>query len=521
MTKPQLIIPMSGLGKRFIAAGYRTPKPLIPVFGEPMIAHVLRMYDGWNDVIFVVNTNHLHDSKLQLEETLLGLRPQGKIVEIESHDFGPSYAVLKAREFIARDKPVVVNYCDFAGEFDLEEYETELKSKSATLLTYTGFHPHMLRNTQFAYIEKNAAGDVTEIEEKKSFTPTPMREEASAGSYGFGSGSILIDAIEKQISNGLSLNGEFYTSLTIKSVLEGQGAVSSVLMKSFYQWGTPEDFADFKYWTNSIKNIENSNPNEIRKYEQSTVILAAGKGERVASHASVPKPAIPVAGKQLWEMASRSCHTNLEKVIVLRKETSPFLKFDSGTRAITLDSYTKGQADSARIGLEALVDSEPRFVNILASDNVLPTNFSSSVGELMKNLDLDVVVWAAKGYPPAELSPQHFSWVRIESSRVVEVIYKAQPPQNDNNWGVISGNFTFTDRGIALNLISELLSDEKLQINGEFYLDSIITLALRKGIRIGALEIPNYFSLGTIDELQTFNYWVEVLKKNFHLLGKA
>jgi hypothetical protein len=70
-------------------------------------------------------------------------------------------------------------------------------------------------------------------------------------------------------------------------------------------------------------------------------------------------------------------------------------------------------------------------------------------------------------------------------------------------------------------LISELLSDEKLQINGEFYLDSIITLALQNGIRIGALEIPNYFSLGTIDELQTFDYWFEVLKKNFYLPGKA
>ena len=30
----QLIIPMSGIGKRFIEAGYTTPKPLIEVDGK-------------------------------------------------------------------------------------------------------------------------------------------------------------------------------------------------------------------------------------------------------------------------------------------------------------------------------------------------------------------------------------------------------------------------------------------------------------------------------------------------------
>ena len=83
MTKPQLIIPMSGLGKRFMAAGYSLPKPLIPIFGDPMIAYVLRMYEGWDDVVFVVNKNHLSDSDLHLEETLLNLRPKGKVVAIK------------------------------------------------------------------------------------------------------------------------------------------------------------------------------------------------------------------------------------------------------------------------------------------------------------------------------------------------------------------------------------------------------------------------------------------------------
>ena len=40
----QLIIPMSGIGKRFIDAGYSEPKPLIKVDGKPIIEHVLNLF---------------------------------------------------------------------------------------------------------------------------------------------------------------------------------------------------------------------------------------------------------------------------------------------------------------------------------------------------------------------------------------------------------------------------------------------------------------------------------------------
>ena len=130
-------------------------------------------------------------------------------------------------------------------------------------------------------------------------------------------------------------------------------------------------------------------------------------------------------------------------------------------------------------------------------------------------------MWAVKDYPPASLSPSHFSWVKIDSSRVIEVLYKSPPPSHSDDWAVISGNFSFRSKNVAMNLILELLSHEESQINGEYYLDSIITFALRKGISVGVLEIPNYFSLGTVDELQTFNYWSEVLKQNSLLLHKV
>ena len=37
----QFVIPMAGAGSRFQKAGYKLPKPLIPVLGKPMIQLVV------------------------------------------------------------------------------------------------------------------------------------------------------------------------------------------------------------------------------------------------------------------------------------------------------------------------------------------------------------------------------------------------------------------------------------------------------------------------------------------------
>ena len=51
----QIIIPMSGFGERFRRAGYKIPKPLIKVEDKPIIGHVIDMFPGESDFIFICN----------------------------------------------------------------------------------------------------------------------------------------------------------------------------------------------------------------------------------------------------------------------------------------------------------------------------------------------------------------------------------------------------------------------------------------------------------------------------------
>ncbi len=84
----QLIIPMSGVGKRFIDAGYIDTKPLIIVDGKPIIQHVVEMFNSPDDVIFICNEIHLRDTNMR--EILVSISPNCKIFSVSNDN---AYAI--------------------------------------------------------------------------------------------------------------------------------------------------------------------------------------------------------------------------------------------------------------------------------------------------------------------------------------------------------------------------------------------------------------------------------------------
>ena len=118
----QIIIPMSGFGERFRRAGYTVPKPLIEIDGKPIIAHVIDMFPGELDFIFICNQDHLNNPDYRMEEILRQYCPTGRVVGIPAHKLGPIHAVRQVEHLIDPDRPVVVNYCDFTCYWDYAHF---------------------------------------------------------------------------------------------------------------------------------------------------------------------------------------------------------------------------------------------------------------------------------------------------------------------------------------------------------------------------------------------------------------
>ena len=60
-----IVIPMSGVGKRFQEANYIEPKPLILVDGKPIIEHVCNLFTGENKFTFICNAKHLLETNMR------------------------------------------------------------------------------------------------------------------------------------------------------------------------------------------------------------------------------------------------------------------------------------------------------------------------------------------------------------------------------------------------------------------------------------------------------------------------
>jgi len=502
--KPQVIIPMSGVGKRFVDAGYYHLKPLISVGNSRIINEVMNMFPGIDDPLFIISKDHKQSKELL--QYLKAEWPRSLISEINSHKLGPGHAIFESKEFIDIDRPSIVSYCDFSGNWDFKGFCKELGSVDSLILTYTGFNPHMLRNTKYAYVQKNSDGLVTAIQEKNSFTDFPTMEEASAGLYAFSSGALLLDALDEQMRENHSHMGEFYISLTIVPLLAKNLKVKTFLMERFAQFGTPEDLKDWEYLYCTINSLETQDVNtkSQEKKNESSVILAGGIGSRLSDFSEIPKPFIKIKNKALWKHSQDAAVQSKNNYLVIRKEFKKFIdeNNDLKTKIIELDQPTQGQADTALYALDN-IKVLPGPLTFLSCDNFISKFDYENARNRLQNSHL--VVWTAPEYPMSKYKPHKYSWVNTKNNKVTGFSLK-NLPGSFNNPSMIIGNFTFINKELARKLIEECFNTAE-RYNSEIYLDSVIQIALESGYEVSAVNLVKFFAIGTEDELNIYNYY--------------
>lgn len=501
MNEFQLVIPMSGIGKRFKDAGYKELKPFIKVDGITIIEHILQMYPFDSEVLFIMNED---DPELSSHiESVQQMRPNVKVKTIASHKKGPGHAIWEAREEIHLERPVIVNYADFSGTWDFNAFMNQLTKYEGSILTYTGFHPHMIRSNKFAYVKLNETNLVTDIQEKSPYTTSPMNEHASSGVYGFSSGRILLDSIQKQIEERISLNGEYYISLTYKPMISAGMNISILDMSTFNQWGTPEDLQDWIYWNESVKQATGPlTPKEL-KVDENAVLLAAGKGSRVVAVAKTEKPFIQIGDSSLWERALNDGLSHSEIVLVTRESLEPKFPAEKFSSIVSTKEVTSGQAASALSGLLKL-ENKKSPVTIFSCDNIL-NGYSEIDLDYKEN---EVYVWITQNYPPSKLHPEQYSWVTLDELKNIKSVYlKACPPDVDDAF-LIVGNFTFASGQIAIEKCESIIK-KNIQINGEHYLDSIIKEEIDLGHRVGIRMTREFIAIGNETEYETYNYYAK------------
>jgi len=511
---------MSGVGQRFIDAGFKDPKPLIEIDGKPIIQHVVELFPGESKFTFICNQTHLDSTNMR--SILEKIAPHANIVSIENHKKGPVFAVSKIFNLIEDNEEVIFNYCDFGTHWNYEDFLKHTRDRGAdgAIPAYKRFHPHMLGSTNYAFMRDEKQW-MLEIKEKEPFTDNRMNEYASNGTYYFKNGRSVKKYFPLLMERDINLNGEYYVSLIYNLLVKDQLKVSIYDIEHMLQWGTPQDVEEYNTWSQYFTQVlQPQDPWQPEK-DSTTLIPLAGHGSRFAKVGYTdPKPLLDVSGKSMIIQANNQLPASEHNSYVCLQQHITQYQVDTAIKAVQPDAniiaiknVTEGQAITCELGL---ADTDPDTPLLIAAcDNGMLWNHER-YRSLIKNPDIDAIIWTFKGHPSARANPQMYGWVNTHdtSNHTIATgvsVKKAISDQPENDHAIV-GTFYFRKTHLFNQALARLKLKD-IRVNGEFYVDSLMGELIDMDAKVAVFEVNAYIGWGTPDDYETFRYWQSYFHK--------
>jgi NDP-sugar pyrophosphorylase family protein len=512
-----IVIPMSGVGNRFIEAGYKDPKPLIEIDGKPIIEHVCNLFPNEDKFTFICNKKHLAETNMR--EVLLRIKPNANVIEIENHKKGPVYAVSLIEDLIENDEEVIVNYCDFGTYWDYSDFLKHTRDRGAdgAIPSYKGFHPHMLGSTNYAFIRDEKQW-MLEIKEKEPFTDNRREEYASNGTYYFKKGRYVKKYFRELMAKDINIKGEFYVSLIYNLLVNDGLKVSIYNIQHMLQWGTPSDVEEYNTWSRYFRHAINEKKKPNPKKNSITLIPLAGRGSRFENAGyKDAKPLIEVSGKPMIIQAANSLPCSESNIFVTLKEHINNYPLEEAlkneykkAKIVSIDGVTEGQAVSCSLGLKDV--NENASLLIAATDNGMIYDHEK-YQKLIENKNTDAIIFTFRHHISSKNNPHMYGWVKVDDNdNAIGISVKIPISNNPFEDHAVVGAFWFKKVEFFNNALISLL-DKNIRVNGEYYVDSLLGEIIKLGLNVKVFEIDDYICWGTPDDYETFIYWQSFFNK--------
>ena len=523
----QIIIPMSGLGERFVSAGYTVPKPLIEVDDMPIIQHVLNLFPGETNVKFICNDYHLRSKQIDMHHILMQICPSGKIYEVpvEGRE-GPVHAVSLIFEDIDDYAEVIVSYCDYGTDWDYAEFlrDTRARDADGAIACYRGFHPHMLGTDNYAFLKETEKGSrwMDAIQEKQPFTNDRMKEYASNGTYYFKTGAIMKKYFKQLMDLKLKIKNEYYVSMVYNLIVADGLKVTIFEINHMLQWGTPYDLDVYNDWSRYFRNIIKQQDKPADLYNTTLILPMAGAGSRFSKKGyNLPKPLIEVNGKPMIVQAVDCLPSTTHKVFVCLAEhlnqyniSTELEKTFAHCVVLPIKDITEGQACTTEFGIKKSELDMNAPVLISACDNGVYYNMEK-YQTLLADETNDVIVWTFRNNPTSRNNPNMYAWLATDENDYVKYVSCKkfiEGVHNIRQSHVIIGTMFFRKTKYFMDGLYENYK-QNIRSNGEFYVDDVINQNIIQGLRVKVFEVDNYICWGTPDDYETYCYWQRFFNK--------
>ena len=499
----KVIIPMSGMSRRFIDAGYTIPKYLLEIDGKTVIEHIIDLYPKDTEFVCIINRKH-HD-ETDIAGLLLCKLPEGSCVSVvDPHKLGPVHSVLQVLDKIDDDEQVIVNYCDFSMYWDYDKFLEHVNDTQCDgcVISYTGFHPHMLGSDNYAFCRTDGE-KILEIREKQPFTDDKMSEYASTGTYYFKKGSYIKKYFQQLVDEDININGEYYVSLVHNLLIEDNLLNTIYEVPVMLQWGTPLDVDMYLQWSNYYKAaLKGNKPLKIKNCV--TALPMAGAGSRFSKEGyGLPKPFLDVNGQYMVNQATYCLPKTDKTIYASLKEHMSMLPLEDFNHVVWIDDVLEGQACTTEKIVNEIED-DPAILLSACDNGVLYD--ADKFADLIEDMNNDIVVWSYRNNYTAYRDPQMYSWLDVEGDDVKGVSVKKFTGENPLNEYAIVGTMFFRNKDVYLKSLAKTYKKD-VRTNGEFYVDSILNEAIDLGYTVKNFEVDHYICWGTPNDLKTYRYW--------------
>lgn len=239
--KPNILIPMAGLGSRFLKNGFSVPKQLINIKDKHLIDISMSCIDTDRcNLIFIIRDEHVYNFRM---DDILKKKFGNdiKIIVLDKLTDGSVCSCLEAKQYIDNDDPLIIHTLDIEFSPAFNPYSMYDISSDGVILTFKSNS----NNYSYAKIENNL---IIQTAEKKAIS-----QNACVGIYGFKRGSDFCKYAEKMISLNLRTNNEFYISPMYNLLIQDGLKITNQEVEKMHVFGTPEEFNFYK--NNVIKKF--------------------------------------------------------------------------------------------------------------------------------------------------------------------------------------------------------------------------------------------------------------------------
>ena len=161
-----VVIPMAGLGSRFLNDGYKKPKPFIDILGKPMISHVLDnlKYPNARYILIARNEHLVSESEIVKD---LEKKYNSIFLGIDKVTEGTACTVLFAREIINKKTPLVIANSDQIIDSSFKKFvdDSLKRDLDGSILT---FIDNKL-DPKWSFAKINNEKMVTQVKVKRSY----------------------------------------------------------------------------------------------------------------------------------------------------------------------------------------------------------------------------------------------------------------------------------------------------------------------------------------------------------------